>query len=226
MARLQHLTSVILLGHGTVWPPAGPAYSALTASSKLQLLLVTDSYFPTGIWSHVFSAARKLPHLTSLILHGLEKYGGSYVGNVRTPPLWDAADISSLVSCCPSLCDIKRLPLQPGLHVSELHKLTALTALDVQCNSASWWPVVEYLRGLAAVTSLHSLTVTTDCAEMTGAHLLPLTSLTALSSLSCEFQSDSRRFFSTQVNTQPLYALRVSVSVVGAADVLECVNHE
>ena len=214
MARLQHLTSVILLGHGTVWPPPGPAYSALTASSKLVDIHVTDSYLPLGVWPHVFPAGRTLAHLTSLVLRGLEDYGGSYVGNVRTSPQWGAADTSSLVSCCPSLCDLKRLPLQPGLHVSELHKLTALTGLCVQCKSAGMpHMVAASLQGLASITQLHNLTVSTDCAELTMAHLLPLTSLTALTVLTCNFPSGAKYFCTKQVNMQLFIVVVPIVSV-------------
>jgi hypothetical protein len=62
--RLQQLTRLELYLHS--WPPASPAYSALTASSGLVSLSASHAILPARIWPHVFPPARKLLHLTQL----------------------------------------------------------------------------------------------------------------------------------------------------------------
>ena len=70
MARLQHLTSFVMVPDGGAmnggrgWPLPCPAYSTLTASSSLVRLQLHNP--PGGIWQDVFPATRTLPHLTSL----------------------------------------------------------------------------------------------------------------------------------------------------------------
>ena len=151
VARLQHLTRLELeVGStGSDWPTVGHAYSALTASSKLAQLDIVVTGLPMGIWPYVFSGAHKLPHLTYLDLRDSDYDDADAFA---FSPRWGAADLASLVSCCPSLCCIGTLSLQPGLHVSELHKLTALTRVDVWCYSDNAFAVVDSVRGLAAVT--------------------------------------------------------------------------
>jgi hypothetical protein len=200
MARLQHLTDLLLAISSPVWPLACPAYSALTASSNLVNLEMVDTYFPPGIWSHVFPAAHKLPHLTCLTLRSLVDDVNH--GVFFPHPEWGAADLSSLVSSCPGLCSVESMYLQPGLHVSELHKLSALKYIDVHLASIDLLPVVEGIKGLAVATQLQSLCLDTDCAELVGAHLLPLTSLTALTNLSCTLESGSWRLSSEVESAQ------------------------
>jgi hypothetical protein len=65
MARLQHLTHLQVFTSD--WPPAGPAYSALTASSSLVSLCVDHLTLPAWVWPHVFPASCKLPHLNQSI---------------------------------------------------------------------------------------------------------------------------------------------------------------
>ena len=206
MARLQRLTELVLHTKGPVWPPVGPAYSALTASSSLEYMSLVDTYFPPGVWSHVFPAGRKLPHLTYLTSRVPEDDDRIYEIDGVTPPQWGAADIASLVSCCPYLCGLDSLPLQPGVPLSELHKLTTLTWLSVECSSDDVMLVVESVKGLAALTQLRDLLFRTDCAELAKADILPLTHLTALRSLFCSFESDSdddhMGFSTLQVNTR------------------------
>jgi hypothetical protein len=84
--------------------------------------------------------------------------------------------------------------MQPGLHVSELHKLTGLTCLHVNYRAYDLEAFQESVKGIAAVTQLRDLKV-----EVTGmqdgpvAGLLPFTSLTALTSLSCPGIRDTMR---------------------------------
>jgi hypothetical protein len=181
-SKLQHLTRLEVSAYGWQWPPAGPAYSALTANSMLVELNVLASELPPGIWPYVFPSTQKLAHLTSLELRDSE-----LLGSFDESPRWGAADLSSLASCCPSLCAIDILSLHPGPHVSELRKLTALTRVDVWRYSDDLASVAESVRGLASVTQLRSLHISSNVAYMPVASLLPLTSLTALTKLDCSW---------------------------------------
>jgi hypothetical protein len=185
IARLQHLTelslecferAIVAVSHEALMPPAGAVYSALTASTKLCALDLSGFDLPQGSWPHIFPVGRLLPNLTSLKL-------GIFRDESGTAKLVGATDLSSLVSICPSLCSIDTWYLQPGLHVSELHRLTALTHVDVKYLSRSYSSCEDGARGLAAVTQLRHLNVQ-QCGlgRQTGC-LLPLTSLTALTKL-------------------------------------------
>ena len=124
MGQLQHLTQLhIQAPDSFIWPPVSPAYSALTASSKLAHLALYGAEPPGSIWQYLFSATRKLPHLTTLRTN----YGwrSSDFG------VWGAEDLSSLVSCCPNLCTVDRLHVQHGSHRSKLQQLTALTSINL-----------------------------------------------------------------------------------------------
>lgn len=123
------------------------------------------------------SGTRKLPHLTSLVLEDTIGLGGALLG-----PLWGAADISCLVSCCPNLASIETMYLQPGLHVSELYKLTDLTRLHVYYRLFGADSIDESVLGLAAVTQLQYLSLRVS-PNLSFGSLLPLTSLTALKRL-------------------------------------------
>jgi hypothetical protein len=179
MSRVQQLTRLWLHMDGFAWPPPSPAYSALTASTTLVELELVDPTLPAGIWPHMFPPMRQLPDLTKLIV------GSMWV--VHNPlPAWGAADLSSLVSCCPNLWEGLNMLVQPGLHVSELHKLTALRRLDlVYSPGSSAASLEDSVKGLAAITQLKFLDVWLDSPDLTGASFMPLTSLTALKKLTC-----------------------------------------
>mgnify|MGYP001807581367 CR=1 FL=1 len=76
VARLQQLTSLELRPYedaagaesSLCWPPVGPAYSALTASSKLAVLDMDNVFMPADAWQCIFPASHTLPHLTSLLV--------------------------------------------------------------------------------------------------------------------------------------------------------------
>ena len=209
VAPLHELTWLSLLPHGDgmEWPPAGPAYSAITASTGLVELELVVNQLPPGVWPYVFPSSHKLPHLTCLNLDGDDILDYGVAGTSDASQRWGAADLSSLVSCCPSLCTIHTLALQPGLHVSELQKLTALTRLSVCWYSTD---VAECMMGLAAVTQLQSVTINLDIPRIPVASLLPLTSLTALTLLTCGLHKNHEDFvfgtsslrISTQVKVQ------------------------
>jgi hypothetical protein len=70
------------------------AYTALTASSKLQHLDISGSKLPAGVWQHLFRIGRQLLHLTSLNVRCVKQLP-------RGAAL--APEGSRNVSCCPSL---------------------------------------------------------------------------------------------------------------------------
>jgi hypothetical protein len=105
MPDLQQLTQLTYLrlydslsAHQASNIPAA-AYSALTASSKLQHLDISSCTLPAGVWQYVLPAGRQLPHLTSLNTRGVTQPDGD---NVRGRPL-AGPETSLLASCCPRL---------------------------------------------------------------------------------------------------------------------------
>lgn len=196
------------------WPAAGPAYAALTASSSLECLELSYASLPAGVWPHVFPAARKLLHLTRIKFHG--EYGIQDV-----PSAMEAADIVHLVRCCPNLCEIDELVLQHGSHVSELHKLTALTHLGLQYVDSDEHSHTDSLRGLARVAQLHSLTLNMSSPHATVASLLPLTSLTTLTSFLPSWQHGTQLVLElSYTSTQVTWV--IWVTLLNCLDIHDC----
>jgi hypothetical protein len=197
MARLQQLTSLCIHPYSQLdWPAPGHTYAALTASTNLVVFRLLNAMLPGCVWPFVFPATCKLLHLTCLHVDHLAGYGAP-----AAPSAWGAADVASLISCCPNLCEIYDIPMQHGRHVSELHKLTALTSLSVQYGAGSISAFEDSLGALAAVTQIQDLDVALDSRDLTVGALLPLTSLTALTNLwssSCDGQWELQ-LTSTQV---------------------------
>lgn len=173
VARLQSLTSLFLMnGGGLVWPPPGPAYSALTASSRLGRLGLRSIKLE-GAWPHILPAKRQLPFLTALHMPA------------------GAVDLPTLVSCCLSLCCAGTLSLEHGAHVSELRNLSALTCLRCRYEPAGLDTLTQSMQGLAAVQQLRDLAIYVGGSPILVAGLLPLTSLTALTHFTCDCTSAS-----------------------------------
>jgi hypothetical protein len=180
LPQLHHLTALCIEPVGGLeWPPAGPAYSALTASSSLAALVLRSTNIPGCAWPHVFPTAHQLLCLTSLLVDEEQEWGAS-----SEVSAWGAAGVSSLIACCPNLCEVE-FTLQHGLHISELHKLTALTSMEVRFSSGIASAFQQSLKGLAAVTQLQELSAYLDNPDLQVSSLLPLTSLTALTNLGC-----------------------------------------
>lgn len=194
LARLQHLTALTLQPpHRLVWPPPGPSYSALTASTKLRTLHLYETNFPAGVWLHVFPAGRMLPHMTRLTISD-----NDHMADIEVPSAWGAVDMSRLVSCCPNLCKVDSIVLQPDLHVSMLQKLAGLTHLAAYQSSSSSQAMAEALKGLAVITQLRKLEVFLILEQPTEA-MLPLTTLTGLTYLRCGPKWSQLRLTSVQV---------------------------
>ena len=177
LARLQNLTELSLWpGYDLDWPPAGPIYAALTASSCLAYLEVAAINWPESVWPHVVSAA--LPNLTCLKIASRDDED-----DVLPMPLLGRSDFIRLVSCCPGLCEIQDLPLKPGWYVSLLSTLTALTCVDAYVGPDDVGHLGRCLTGFADVTQLRSLWVILDSQAVKMASMLPLTQLTNLTKL-------------------------------------------
>jgi hypothetical protein len=176
LARLTALRELNLEQIGGSWPQQASAYSALTASSNLQELLIDTWRISAAAWAHVFPVGRQLPQLHSFSAAG-------FGGNDRAP--FGRADITRLVSCCPEMTDL-RIDLCARVSLAPLQSLTALTSLTVDLVS----PAVIH-SDLTSLTQLHRLAIL-DLPPAAGVgegaprglqHLVPLTALTGLTEL-------------------------------------------
>jgi hypothetical protein len=176
IGQLQRLQDLYLAPD--VWPPAGAAYSALTASSSLKRLAITHRTLPSGVWQYAFPATRNMMHLTHLYFDNQTEWDG-----LDAPSTWGALDLSRVISCCPKLRHIQGMCLQHGHYVSELHKLKSLVALDVRYAACHVSVAEETIKGLAAVTQLGKLFVTLMVVAEEEEEVLPVASLLLLTSL-------------------------------------------
>jgi hypothetical protein len=184
LSGFQHLVELWLDPQDN-WPPAGPAYSGITASSNLVTLHLAQNKLPQGVWPHVFPATRKLLHLTSL---SFVDYPDVFLG---LPATWTAQDLCCLVGCCPNLRELTGITVEHGWHVSNLNIIIGLTCLDVMYADGGEDALQDSLAWLAGVTRLQNLTIALASQDVTTACLLCLTSLTALTKLSCHLHDEA-----------------------------------
>ena len=119
------------------------AYSALTSSSKLQLLDLNYCSLPEGTWQHVFPSGRQLPHLQEL---DISRRCGARSAFVAAPPQG-----SRLVSCCPGLRSLQMKGLQYSAELlAPLAELSSLRGLSLGhvCFETMGLDVVCQLTGL------------------------------------------------------------------------------
>ena len=185
LQQLTHLDLKNVLQSSEASNPPAAAYAALTASSKLRHLNITGCTLPNGVWQHMFSAAKQLPHLRCLNVSGVRQgHGSSSIG--------PAPEGSRLVSCCPTLesLGVEELNHGTGL-LNALQGLSGLHTLSVGdgAHTATSWQLLCQLTGLRSlsVTFLHH-----DCLDPfidPKGPLLQLTQLQHLTSLyySCCF---------------------------------------
>jgi hypothetical protein len=174
LARLPALQELKLDSVEGDWPQQQLAqYSALTASSNLQELRVSNSSIPGAVWAHVFPAGRQLPKFQRFTIHW----------DVDNPPAaFDSTAIARLVSCCPDLKDLY-FTTQPDAALNPLQSLSALTHLNIG-------PVIHAAvrSDLTALSQLQRLEVSVSLpaagadgvADSGLQDLVPLTALTAL----------------------------------------------
>jgi hypothetical protein len=147
MSQLQQLQEVTYLGvqgrldivDEVTTPPA--AFSALTASSKLQHLQLDWCSLPEGVWQHMFFADRKLPYLQYL---NIAHTGGH------------AAPSGSLLSGCPGLTFLS----VAGLRYYDAHHGTQLLATYSQLpklHTLCVAPADPLMQGLEAVWQVTGL---------------------------------------------------------------------
>jgi hypothetical protein len=187
LSELQHVQQLTYLQcYCDVSDEASPvpaaAFSALTASSKLQHLDISRCTLPAGAWQHLFPAGRQLPELQYLDI--------SYVKQPGHGPA-PAPEGTRLVSCCPGLqrlhmqqlqCSAERLASLAGL--SKLHTLYLADGTQVQG-----------VESVCQLTGLRELTI--DSPKTPQGLLLQLAQLKQLTHL----------FFSTTGTTELMGAL-------------------
>lgn len=136
--------------------PVAAAFSALTASSKLRNLTISECMLPEGIWQHVFPTGRRLPHLTSLdISHPKDEDDSEDSSEDAEDPCEDpvaAPDAEYLVRCCPGLLSLNMLGLQSS--TESLATLQELTKLQKLCFHIEAWHRVQELSGLTGLRHL------------------------------------------------------------------------
>jgi hypothetical protein len=169
LSYLQDLLQLTHLALGcslqAIAPPA--AYSALTASSKLQHLEFCDCALPADLWQHVLPAGRRLPHLRVLDV--------GYVTYPTGPAL--APEGSCLVSCCPGLQTLwmRELPYSAGL-LAVLAKLSSLQELHLDPSGGP----SKCLGEVCQLTKLRQLYLWNYSGEALLAQLTQLRQLTKL----------------------------------------------
>ena len=147
LAQLQQLTH-LRWSFSAPDLPAPAAYSALTASSKLQHLDVRVSWLPADAWQHIFPAGRELPNLQVLDV-GYTYHPGP--GWHRAPVPAAAPEVSRLVSCCPGLQSLRAAGLRHNRALlAPLAGLSGLTQLEL-------FPEEETVEGLEVVCQLTGL---------------------------------------------------------------------
>jgi hypothetical protein len=137
LQELQQLTHLHLAASLKLSPsdarchPAA-AFSALTASNKLQYLDLGGCELPEGVWQHMFPAGRQLPHLTLLDIANVRQPGAAAAPLHRCLTAATAPDVSHLISCCPSLQSLDMTSLQCS--AEQLAPLQGLTG----CAHCGW----------------------------------------------------------------------------------------
>ena len=187
LQRLQQLTHLELSSASTLTvspegnPPAA-AFSALTASSKLQCLNIRHCTLPAAVWHYMFPAGRQLPQLRSLDIACDTQPDGTEAA---------APEGTRLVSCCPALQALSMQGLQysaelltPLQRLSGLHTLT-LARHDGESEG-------EILGVAGRLTGLRELELFARCpAEVL---LQQLTQLKQLTKLVCKGDLNMKPF--------------------------------
>jgi hypothetical protein len=177
LARLCSLRELRLHMVADKWPRQLSLYSALTASSDLQVLSVRDCDIPGAAWAHAFPAGRKLPCLLEFAALREDDWEPQELFSV------DSTVLDRLVSCAPALGKLQIATYQ-GASLAPLESLTALTALTIAPVAAS---PAAFCSELTTLTRLQALKVTfpdLNHDEPAGLqHLVPLTALTGLTCL-------------------------------------------
>lgn len=171
LPKMQHLRSLslvqVLWAHAAGQPPA--AYSALTASSKLQQLDLSFSLIPAAAWYRMFDPATvSLPDLTSVYIL------------CSQAPITDT-HLECMVQCCPKLSTLWiKGSLQHGAQLTGLAGAKTLTSLSL--NHVSSDAALAVLAELQGLEELQMSVVSSICAS----GMLQLSALKALIRLRVE----------------------------------------
>jgi hypothetical protein len=156
-----------------MWAPAAgqpaAAYAALTASSTLRELDLSFSLVPSEAWQYIFNGSTQtLTDLRSLSIHCCQAH-------------MTDADVASIARCCPRVQELGlKGTLKPGLSLSALTELTALTKLSVNHVSSD-----HAVGVLAELRGLEDLQMSVQ-SSIRASGLLQLTSLKGLTRLRVE----------------------------------------
>lgn len=169
--HLQHMQLTTLELECTMQDKRGSAaaYSALSASTKLQSLNICWCELPAGLWQHVFPADRQLPRLRHLDI-AYVSWAGSAAHLASVAP-----ESSRLVGCCPRLQSLNMLGLQCDTQLADLQALTGLSILHIQAA------VADNIDALCRLTQLRVLEV--EARNLAEGLLLQLTQLKQLTDL-------------------------------------------
>jgi hypothetical protein len=150
---MTDLVSLVIQDDGFCYETRGweaapaAAFRALTASSKLQELVVqadNELPLPWGAVQHVFPAGRVLPHLTQLTLEAICSSGEPLLNRRGRPAFMSAQHLRDVVRACPALVE---------LHICYACASHDLTPLCCCCPSLSpschWvgapWTIIQPL---------------------------------------------------------------------------------
>jgi hypothetical protein len=200
LPQLQQMTRLEItdsLKHGGLDPPAG--YAALTASSKLQHLDISNSQLPAGVWQHLFPAGKQYPNLHVLNISNVEDATAflsfDWFDDFTAP----APEGSLLVSCCPGL----QVLIMRGLQYSAelLPSLLGLSGLHTLLLQPAFDPAGD-VHDVCQLTVLRQLAlVVADTIQGEGL-MLQLTQLQGLSQLDYYVLSSDSAFTDVCLTSQ------------------------
>jgi hypothetical protein len=171
MQQLSRLSLYGSMQHGEEGSLPATAFAAITASSQLQEIDISDNVLPAGVWQHLFPAGRRLPHLTCLEMSDVR------VAAVRGGAA-SAAEISRLVSCCPGLQSLDLMGFSRSVPLlGPLQRLSGLHTLHIEVVEPT--AAQGFIEGVC-LTGLRELDVSVF--DMAG-QLLQLTQLRQLTAL-------------------------------------------
>jgi hypothetical protein len=210
LPQLQQLTYLDLGCSRATWVAEGAlqgenpqAYSALTASSRLQHLDLSNNCLPAGVWEHIFPSGRQLPHLKTLDI--------SWVVHPRAGEgTW--APIASLpgaliASCCPALQTLRvkgmkysTEGLAPLQQLSSLWELVLVPRRSLRDRYLRLWRAGQVV--LPKLTGLRRLSIVGAGRESEGLllQLSALRQLTQLTYIGRVDGGDDRLFFGSEVS--------------------------
>lgn len=191
LSDLQHLQQLTHLDLESTLPPwdyrdqpyASPeAYTALTASSRLQQLDISNNRLPAGVWEHIFPSDRQLPHLRTLDISWV-RHPADVLPWSTEAPLPGAL----LASCCPGLQTLRVKGLEypteglaPLQLLSSLRELVLVPRRSLRDQMLRLWREGQIV--LPKLTGLRRLSIVGAGEESEGL-LLQLTTLRQLTRL-------------------------------------------